>query len=133
MTDLLVAGGLLFTLPLTVLAAAVIGIAIRTAVSIRMGGANQAFWTRLLFHVGLFALVLGILSQAIGLYQMMSAIEAVGNVSPAIVMGGLKVSMIAPLFGLIILLAAMLLRFGLEFYARSAVSAAVQAPSGLES
>lgn len=53
-------------------------------------------------HVAVFLLVMGILSQAMGLYQALSAIEGIGGtVSPALVAGGLKVSFIAPIFGLL--------------------------------
>lgn len=83
-------------------------------------GAETAFWSRLLFHLGLFAFVLGVLSQAISLYQMMGVIERVGGASPAIVMGGLRVSLIAPFYGIGIFLAAMLFRFALEGMGRTA-------------
>lgn len=118
MIDLLNAGGLTFTIPLSLLAIAVLVIGIRGTVSISKSGESAAFWMRMLFHVGLFSFVLGIFSQGLGLYQAMSAIEAVGNVSPALLMGGLKVSMIAPLFGLTIFLVAMLLRLGLDLASR---------------
>lgn len=124
MMDLLVAGGLLFTVPLTILAVGVVVIAIRAGLSIRTQRETASFWSTLLFHVGLFALMLGILSQAIGLYQMMSVIEEVGGASPAIVMGGLKVSMIAPLFGLVIFLTAMLCRIALDLWQRGGAAAA---------
>lgn len=51
---------------------------------------------------GSLAFVLGILGQAIGLYDAMGAIQAAGDVSPALVAGGFQVSMIAPLYGLVI-------------------------------
>lgn len=122
MIDLLVAGGLTFTIPLTILAASVLVLGGSGAISILRRGDDAAFWTRMLFHVGLFAFVLGIFSQGIGLYQAMGAIEAAGNVSPALVMGGLKVSMIAPLYGLTIFLVAMLVRSALDITSRQTAS-----------
>lgn len=57
-----------------------------------------AGWAR---HAAVFLVVMGLLSQAVGLYQALSAIEgAGGQVPPAMVAGGLKVSFIAPIFGL---------------------------------
>jgi hypothetical protein len=56
---------------------------------------------RLTKHIAVFLLVTGVLSQAAGLYQALSAIEAAGDVSPALVAGGLRVSFIAPIFGMI--------------------------------
>jgi hypothetical protein len=118
MIDLLVAGGVYFTIPLTVVALAVVGAAIKATLSIRNGHEDSTLWTERLFHLGLFGFVLGILSQAIGIYQMLSAIEGVGSVSPAIVAGGLKVSLIAPLYGLIIFVVALLMRLCLDWGAR---------------
>ena len=117
MIDLFMAGGPTFMLPLTIVAAAVLFAAIRGGMAAQSSAA-LTIWMRLLFHLGLFAFILGILSQAVSLYQMMGAIEAAGDVSPAIVMGGLRVSLIAPFFGIGIFLAAMLFRFSLEWMGR---------------
>ncbi len=48
---------------------------------------------------GSMALVTGILGQAIGLFMAFNAIEAAGDISPGLIAGGFKVSMIAPLYG----------------------------------
>ncbi len=50
---------------------------------------------------GLLALILGILGQLIGLYSAFVAIEQMGSVSPAMLMGGLQVSMITTFYGFI--------------------------------
>lgn len=68
--------------------------------------------------VGLFSLVLGILAQLIGLYQAFSAIEQAGNISPALLAGGLKVSMITTIYGIIIFLISYLLWMGLDYMAK---------------
>lgn len=59
--------------------------------------------------IGLFALVTGILGQLIGLYSAFSAIEGAGDISPAMVYGGLKVSMITTLYGITIYLLSLLI------------------------
>jgi len=64
--------------------------------------------------VGLFGLVFGILGQLIGLYSAFVQIQAMGNVSPAILAGGIKVSMITTIYGIIIFLIAYLIWFGLD-------------------
>ena len=64
--------------------------------------------------IGLFALVTGILGQLIGLYSAFSAIERIGDVSPAMLYGGFKVSMITTLFGIIIYLISLSLWFGMS-------------------
>lgn len=118
MFDLLVAGNLLFTVPLVVVAAAVLVIAGRTAAGIASAGGDASNGLQSLFHLGLFAFVFGLMSQGISLYQMMGAIQVAGGVSPALVAGGLRVSFIAPLFGVYIFVAALLLRFALAAWAK---------------
>ena len=66
--------------------------------------------------IGLFAMITGILGQLIGLYQAFQAIEGAGDVSPAMVMGGLKVSMITTLYGIIIYLISLLIWFLFFFW-----------------
>jgi hypothetical protein len=61
--------------------------------------------------IGTFALVTGILGQLIGLYFAFSAVEEVGSVDPGILMGGLKVSMIPTLYGILIFLLSLLIWF----------------------
>ena len=67
--------------------------------------------------LGLFGLVSGILGQMIGLYAAFNAIEKAVDVSPAIMAGGLKVSMITPLYGMIIFLISYLLWLAIDFIA----------------
>ncbi len=61
--------------------------------------------------IGLFALVTGILGQLIGFYMAFSTIEQVGDISPAIVFGGIKVSMITTMYGIVIYLLSLILWF----------------------
>ena len=61
--------------------------------------------------IGLFAMITGILGQFVGLYEAFSAIEKIDNIKPALVFGGIKVSMIVTLYGIIIFLLAILLWF----------------------
>lgn len=117
MIDLLVRGGLLFTIPLTIVALGILAAAGWAAVEY-VRGRDGAFWKRAVFHFGLFGLVLGLFSHAIGLYEMMGAIKAAGDINPAIVAGGLRVSLIAPLYGLGIFAGAMLLWLTLHLLSR---------------
>ncbi|MEX0985997.1 MAG: MotA/TolQ/ExbB proton channel family protein [Bacteroidales bacterium] len=66
---------------------------------------------------GILGLVTGILGQMIGLFQAFSAIEKAPDVSTAIMMGGLKVSMITPLYGMTIFLISYLLWIAIDFLA----------------
>ena len=62
-----------------------------------------------IIQLGIFAAVFGIFGQCLGLFQAFMAIEAAGDISPAMIAGGLKVSMITTLYGLIILLVSLLI------------------------
>lgn len=53
----------------------------------------------LILLFGSLAIVTGFLGQAIGLVMAFDAIEAAGDISPSLLAGGFKVSMIAPLYG----------------------------------
>ncbi|MFO8233924.1 MAG: MotA/TolQ/ExbB proton channel family protein [Bacteroidales bacterium] len=65
--------------------------------------------------LGLFSMVTGIVGQMIGLYSMFSAIEgAIKNgeeIIPALVFGGIKVTMIVTIYGMLIYLFSLLLWF----------------------
>lgn len=70
--------------------------------------------------VGLFALVIGILGQLIGLFSAFEAME-VGNVSisPAMLYGGFKVSMISTIYGMLIYATSIILWLILSYAADS--------------
>jgi len=61
--------------------------------------------------VGLLGLVMGILGQLIGLYEAFSAIQKVVDVSPAMLAGGFRVSMITTLYGFVIFIVSLLIWF----------------------
>lgn len=65
--------------------------------------------------IGLFALITGILGQMIGLSSMFSAIEAAlqrgEEIIPALVFGGIKVTMICTIYGILIYLFSLILWF----------------------
>ena len=61
--------------------------------------------------IGLFAMITGILGQLIGFYQAFSAIEKAGDISPSLVYGGIKVSMISTLYGISIYLISLMIWF----------------------
>jgi len=64
--------------------------------------------------LGLFALIAGILGQMIGLYEAFSVIEKVSDISPSLLAGGLKVSMITPIWGALIFLFSYIFWFILD-------------------
>lgn len=62
----------------------------------------------LILLFGSLAMVTGFLGQAIGLTAAFNAIEAAGDISPSLVAGGLKVSMIAPIYGTILFILSLI-------------------------
>ena len=53
----------------------------------------------LILLFGSLAIVTGILAQAIGLFQAFNIIQEAGDISPSLIYGGFKVSMITSLYG----------------------------------
>lgn len=68
---------------------------------------------------GLLALVTGILGQLIGMYSAFSAIEQMGEVSQAMLAGGLKVSSITTIYGLLIFVITRLIWFVIHYKANT--------------
>ena len=61
--------------------------------------------------IGLFALVVGVMGQMVGLFTAFDYIQGVEFIQSSILAGGLKVSMIPTLYGMIIFLVSLLLYF----------------------
>ena len=95
MTDLFYQGGVLFMSILSILAlTSLAGIVLHIMKKVKL---------RFVKEVGLLALVVGILGQLIGLFQAFQALESFDvQANTAMIMGGLKVSMITTLFGILI-------------------------------
>lgn len=71
---------------------------------------NKTLSERILF-MGSFAFLFGIFYQVIGMIQALNAIEAAGDISMALIAGGLKVSLIVPVYGLILFLITYIIWF----------------------
>ena len=67
--------------------------------------------------IGTVSLVTGFLGQMVGLYSAFMMIEQAREISPSVLAGGLKVSMITPLYGMIIFLLSYLLWLIADFMA----------------
>lgn len=115
MKDLFYMGGPLFMGILTILFIAMLAWYVVTYLAYRSSGIPDEKQALIKISngrsLGLFAMITGILGQLIGLYQAFSAIEGAGDVSPALVMGGLKVSMITTIYGIIIYLISLFIWF----------------------
>ncbi|MDZ7719607.1 MAG: MotA/TolQ/ExbB proton channel family protein [Balneolaceae bacterium] len=113
MFDLFYMGGPLFMGILTIILIAVIATAGYIFLQPGRDDSKSPSPT-LVREIGIFALVFGFFGQFMGLYQAFTAIEQMGSVSPALLAGGLKVSTITTLYGMMIFVIAWLLYFGLK-------------------
>lgn len=55
-------------------------------------------------QIALLALVIGLFTQLLGLIQVFDAFESLDKVNPAVFAGGIKVALLAPLFGWLVFL-----------------------------
>jgi len=115
MKDLFYMGGPLFMSIVSVILIAMIAWTIYQALPILLDKVTNIDQTRErvkhIKTIGLFGFITGILGQLIGLFAAFQAIEAAGDVSPALLMGGLKVSMITTIYGFLIFLLSITLWF----------------------
>lgn len=120
MFELFVMGGTLFMSLVTLAFVGAIVVAIKSALSIFGGNAGDAIHRQLGFikSAGLLALVLGVLGQLIGLYSAFEAIEQMLTVAPAMLAGGLKVSSITTIWGLICYVLSLIAYLGLSAAAK---------------
>lgn len=108
MIELYQMGGVLFMSILTIELTIVILLAVRGV----FRNENSAKSVK---SVGLLAAITGVLGQLIGLFSAFETIQEMGSVSPSILAGGLKVSMITTLYGLVIYIISLILSLGLAF------------------
>lgn len=110
MIDLLFEGGILFMSILTITLTVSLSLAIFHLIK-KTQDENQL---ALIKSVGLFALVFGILGQFIGLYGALQHISQVESVSSAMLAGGIRVSSITSIYGMIIFILSYLMWFILK-------------------
>ena len=120
MKEWFIMGGTLFMSILTILLVIIAAVSAYYAVIIASGRAkeraNFVHQLKYVKSIGLFTLIVGILGQMIGLFMAFTAIEAAQDISPAILAGGLKVSMITTLTGMVIYLISILIWFLLDLW-----------------
>jgi hypothetical protein len=117
MFDLFYMGGPVFMSILTLIFIAVIVVFVVNGLPVLNGNSTGEIAVRKISYikaVGLFGLMVGILEQLIGLYQAFVAIEMIGEISPAMLAGGIKVSMISTIYGMIIYVISYLIWLGLS-------------------
>jgi biopolymer transport protein ExbB/TolQ len=120
MKDWFVMGGSLFMSILTILLVIIVAVSVYFAITIASGKAkgkaNFSHQLKYVKSIGLFTMIIGILGQLIGLFSAFTAIEAANDISPSILAGGLKVSMITTLTGIFIYLISIIIWFLLDLF-----------------
>jgi len=98
---------------LTIVLVAVVTITLYILIK-RPNNLPKGLSSNLVKELGVFGLIVGVFGQLIGLYQAFNAIEQMGTVSQSMLIGGLKVSSITTIYGLLICIVAWLLFFLLK-------------------
>lgn len=91
---------------LTIILIATVSVAIINYMRLKKG---QNANITIVKEIGIFGLIVGIFGQTLGLYSAFTAIERVGTVSSELLFGGLKVSSITTIYGLVICMIGYLL------------------------
>ena len=116
MFKLIVEGGALGMVSITVCGLIALILSVMSAA--QMFGAQKAaprMWITGIIFFGSLAPLIGLIWQMTGMMQAFNAIREAGDISPSLIMGGIKLSMYGPLYGLLILLVASLLWFVLKW------------------
>lgn len=98
--ELLMLGGPFFTITLLIILGLIIVLFIQALSHQERRMKNKA----LIASLSLFAVVWGFFAQILGLISAFDSIQAFGSISSEMLAGGLKISFIAPAFGLFIFL-----------------------------
>jgi len=102
MLELFYEGGALFMGILTIMLLVVLSLSVLSGNRVFSGNKVDSEKIGLVRGFGILAMVAGILGQLIGLFDAFKALEQMGSISPSMLAGGLKVSMITTLYGITI-------------------------------
>lgn len=95
-------GGIQFMLLITLLAIGMLVFTVKSIVLIYVKNSRSGKGVNYILMFGSLAFIFGILGQAIGMFGAFEAIQQVEDISPGLIAAGIRVSMIAPLYGLMI-------------------------------
>ncbi len=107
---------------------AAIALALKKAIDLSISSGSSARLRRgldAILQLGVFAIVIGALAQALGIVMALDEIRKAADISPAIVMMGAQISFYPPLFGAVVFLVSLAawgaLRFWLEMRTNATV------------
>ena len=113
MIELFYKGGILFMSILTLIFLVVLALIVINF-RLNQSGKGSTEKIALIRSVGLLALVTGIFGQCIGLYSALEFIKKAGSIAPDMLAGGISVSMITTMYGIIIFMVSFLASFSLN-------------------
>ena len=120
MKDWFVTGGIEFMSVLSILFVIIVAVSIWHAINIATGKAlektNFKHQLKYIRSIGLLTMITGILGQMVGLFMAFNAVERANDISPAILAGGLKVSMITTMTGIVFYFISIILWFILDLW-----------------
>ena len=93
-------GGPFFMFIITLLGLSMFFFAVKSGIRIFMKKDYSGKGLDFILMFGSLSFILGLLGQAIGMFQAFEVIQEAGDISPSLVAGGLRVSMITPLYGI---------------------------------
>jgi biopolymer transport protein ExbB/TolQ len=91
-------GGPIFMVPLVLLLVVIVFLFVKGLKD------NTEKNQKLINSLALFSFVFGVLGFVIGLLGALEDISIVGDISPAVLAGGIKIGLLAPTFGMVIFL-----------------------------
>lgn len=100
--EFMVTGGLPGMIIITMLGLVMIFFAIKKGISLYRDEDNTKKYLDIILFFGSLAFAFGIFYQVIGMFDIFNIVAEVGDIAPALIMSGFKVSLIAPLYGFII-------------------------------
>ena len=102
--DFIVNGGMGWTIPILLMGIFNVGVFIWLLnYKLKKAEINRKHLDLIIF-LGSFALIYGIFGQILGLYSAAEVIQQAGEISPSLIWGGFKVSLIAPIMGFTVML-----------------------------
>lgn len=110
----LMEGGIYFMLPIYIMWIVVVVLIITIAYQAFAGTKESRVLLKknnLMLFLGSFAFLIGVLGQTIGLMNAFEAIQQAGDISPALIFGGISISMLAPMYGFVLFILSFLFWF----------------------
>ena len=94
-------GGVLFMSVITILGIGMIIFSVKSFIAVFAKNDYSGKGINYILMFGSLAFIIGLLSQAIGMFVGFAAIQEAGDISPGLMAAGLRISMITPLYGVI--------------------------------